>query len=229
MSADLQLSDPLDSDLQTVLSGFQNPAFLLSATGQIEWLNQSALDALKSARGIAQGPDGRLLLKHSPDNDKFAHLVKQLENLPLRGMAKNPSTMRFFVAGELMEPNLINITSLSGPFCQSEKQLGSQLDCSRRILMTIKYRADFPVTSEEELSHVFGLTKAEARIVDALVSGQSVRQMAGKFEVSVHTVRSQLKSVFAKTDTSSQSDLVRLIMSSPLEISSRSRSDEDWI
>ncbi len=59
----------------------------------------------------------------------------------------------------------------------------------------------------------FGLTPAEARVAGLIHAGQDVNQAALKLGVATSTVRSQLKSVYAKTATSKQSVLVGLLAS----------------
>lgn len=65
------------------------------------------------------------------------------------------------------------------------------------------------------LSELLGLTNAETRIAVAIARGMSPAEMARSYNLSVHTVRSQLKSVFRKTGTSSQSQLSQLVLNSP--------------
>lgn len=60
---------------------------------------------------------------------------------------------------------------------------------------------------------VFDLTVAEARLVGALVAGRSLAQHARETGVTVKTLRNQLASAFAKTSTTTQSELVRLVVS----------------
>jgi len=57
-----------------------------------------------------------------------------------------------------------------------------------------------------------GLTAAEARVVSMLVAGQSVADCAEATGLSPYTVRNQLASVFSKTNTSRQSELVALVI-----------------
>jgi DNA-binding CsgD family transcriptional regulator len=61
------------------------------------------------------------------------------------------------------------------------------------------------------LSQVFGLSPAEARLAAVLAEGLSTEQAARKLGVAKATVRSQLKSVFSKTETHRQSELVALL------------------
>jgi DNA-binding CsgD family transcriptional regulator len=65
----------------------------------------------------------------------------------------------------------------------------------------------------EALSELYQLTHSEAELVRLLAAGLSLEEAADKRGVSLNTARSHLKHVFAKTDTSRQGELVRLIVS----------------
>jgi DNA-binding CsgD family transcriptional regulator len=65
------------------------------------------------------------------------------------------------------------------------------------------------------LVEAFGLTQAEAGLAVDLLSGRSVSEVATCSGRSVATVRTHLASVLAKTETTRQSDLVRLLMRLP--------------
>lgn len=61
------------------------------------------------------------------------------------------------------------------------------------------------------LSHIFGLTPAEARLASVMAAGISIERAADQLGLSRATVRNQLKAVFAKTATHRQSELVALL------------------
>ena len=63
------------------------------------------------------------------------------------------------------------------------------------------------------LSGLFDLSPAENRVARALMGGASLRECAKRFGVAEDTVRKQLKSVFTKTATSRQTELLRLLAS----------------
>jgi DNA-binding CsgD family transcriptional regulator len=64
----------------------------------------------------------------------------------------------------------------------------------------------------EALRTLYGLTKAEAELVDLLCEGLPLDEAALHRGVTTNTARSQLKQVFVKTSTSRQSELVRLVL-----------------
>ena len=62
------------------------------------------------------------------------------------------------------------------------------------------------------LGTLFGLTPAEARLAISLAEDHSLELIAHENKISTATVRNQLKSVFLKTDTHKQSELVALLL-----------------
>ncbi|MDP9083088.1 MAG: helix-turn-helix transcriptional regulator, partial [Pseudomonadota bacterium] len=62
------------------------------------------------------------------------------------------------------------------------------------------------------LGSMFDLTPAEAKVAVGLVEGHDLQRIAMVHHVSIETIRSQLKSIFVKTGTHRQSDLVALLL-----------------
>ncbi len=63
-----------------------------------------------------------------------------------------------------------------------------------------------------ELRAILRLTLAETRLASALMQGASLDQAAAQFDVTRNTIRTQLHSLFAKTDTRRQSELLRVLL-----------------
>lgn len=66
------------------------------------------------------------------------------------------------------------------------------------------------IVEPTELARAFGLTPAEARLASKLVDEDSVETAADKLGIAYETARKTLKSVFAKTNTHRQAQLVAL-------------------
>ena len=62
----------------------------------------------------------------------------------------------------------------------------------------------------------FELTPAEARVALAVAGGHATEAIAQRHGASIHTVRSQLATIFQKTGTARQADLVSLLASMPI-------------
>ena len=70
----------------------------------------------------------------------------------------------------------------------------------------------------EFLKDRFNLTPAEAGVVVRLVRGESLRPCAKALDIQYETARAHLKSVFRKTRTHRQVELVLLVISAMNEI-----------
>ena len=62
------------------------------------------------------------------------------------------------------------------------------------------------------LQRHFGLSPAEARLVLRLVAGDTLRSAAAKLAIRYETARTHLKSIFSKTGTNRQAELVVVIV-----------------
>jgi DNA-binding CsgD family transcriptional regulator len=67
---------------------------------------------------------------------------------------------------------------------------------------------------EDQLMALFGLTRQEARLAIALSHGRSIAQSAEDLGLTLETTRLYSKRIYAKTGTTGQADLVRLVLAS---------------
>ncbi len=72
-----------------------------------------------------------------------------------------------------------------------------------------------PSTSTQALREAYGLTPAEARLMAALADGERLEDYADRQQISIHTVRTQSKQIFAKTGHGRQADLIREVLANP--------------
>ena len=70
-------------------------------------------------------------------------------------------------------------------------------------------------TEAELLQRMFGLTPTEAEVLNNLVLGLTVNQTATARGITTATVRTHLKTLFNKTGTTSQSELIKMVVTSP--------------
>jgi DNA-binding CsgD family transcriptional regulator len=69
--------------------------------------------------------------------------------------------------------------------------------------------------SIEQLAKSFGLTAAQARLLLTLLEGKPPAEAAHELGVSLNTVKTHLRGLFAKMDCSRQADLIRTVMTHP--------------
>jgi DNA-binding CsgD family transcriptional regulator len=65
---------------------------------------------------------------------------------------------------------------------------------------------------QQAMRQGFGLTIAESRLAALLIDGRSLQESSVELGVTLHTVRSQLKCIFAKTGVNGQTDLLRILL-----------------
>lgn len=74
---------------------------------------------------------------------------------------------------------------------------------------------------------LYKLTPAETRLLDALLRGERIAEFSERAGISTNTVNTQLKQIFAKTETHRQSDLMRLAYADPIASLIRANRVED--
>ncbi|MDB5394590.1 MAG: transcriptional regulator, LuxR family [Rhodospirillales bacterium] len=68
------------------------------------------------------------------------------------------------------------------------------------------------VINRDRVRDIYGLTLAEARLAGLLAEGRHLRAAAAQLGITFETARTHLKRIFSKTTTTSQADLVRLLL-----------------
>lgn len=68
-----------------------------------------------------------------------------------------------------------------------------------------------PGSSESVLQALYRFTPAEARLAAALARGQGLVRAAEELHITINTAKTQLRHIFAKSQTSRQAELVRLL------------------
>jgi DNA-binding CsgD family transcriptional regulator len=93
--------------------------------------------------------------------------------------------------------------------------LAAQPDTATNAARAVIYLSDPDgrLGTAAAIETLYGLTPAEAELVRLISEGRSLEQVASARGVTMNTVRSQLKQVFSKTDTSRQGELVHLVLS----------------
>ncbi len=80
------------------------------------------------------------------------------------------------------------------------------------ILVTITHPRSGKCIDLMLLGSLFDMTPAESRVAAALMEGDDVASIAQVLHVSVQTIRSHLKTIFSKTGTHRQGELIQLLI-----------------
>lgn len=185
---------------------------LVSAAGRIIFTNRSADQIVARHDGVTIGKDGRLrsLRKaQEGDLDKLVAMSTKTDGIT----ACTGGVVRINRAGKA-KPYSVFVSPLRSNYFK----LGYKSAAAIVFIFDPDEKSRLP---DGLIAVIFGLTPAESRLAALIAAGKSVRECASRLRLTEGTVRQYLKSIFRKTDTSSQSELVNLILRSLLVFSSQ--------
>lgn len=92
---------------------------------------------------------------------------------------------------------------------------GEQSNTAARIMVIITEIGQCKNSELASFARLYGLTNAETRVLEQLLQQQDTREISSILNISINTLRSHLKALFAKTHTKNQRDLVNFCRSHP--------------
>ena len=176
--------------------------FFLDRRGAIASANQSARRMLRTKDGIYEWR-GTLRVVAPREDDSLRRLVASA--LPRIGHV--PSGGLMSVRRSVGLPLIVDVH----PVTPGRADFGAE----RLAALVLVRDPDANRIDPEMVGDVLGLTAAETRVAVLLGMGRSVRDIARELDRSENTVRWTLKNVLSKTNSTRQSDLVRLLMQLP--------------
>ncbi len=189
-----QLADSLD----TLASGM----FLVDATSRITYANASGREMLREAN-LLRAPSGRLgAIDRVADQallDTFTTTARGDAAMGRRGIAV-PLKAR---DGERYVASVLPLTS-------GARRKGGAAYSATAVVFVQKAALAMP-SPPEAIAREFELTPAELRVLFAIINVGGVSEAADVLGVSEGTVRTHLHHVFGKTNTTRQTDLVKLV------------------
>ncbi len=193
-----------------LINKLHQPVILLSLTGNVLHANDAAYRLMQQTEIIKI--QNSSLVMPEPYLSEFRKNCHEFELCYRAGnyipeLEKNDSCIKIM---NVNKETLFVFSSLIIPET-SMKSFGT-----RPLAMLTFYHPDFaPAVDAQLLSTALGLTPAECRIALLLMGGLSLKQIAHENQVTINTIKTQLKSIYEKTDTNKQSDLVKLLLNFP--------------
>lgn len=80
-----------------------------------------------------------------------------------------------------------------------------------RAILTLRLAQPVRASLADDIARHLRLTPAEFRLCQALVAGQRLKECAQQWHLAYDTLRTQLRSIFAKTGTTRQTELIALL------------------
>jgi DNA-binding CsgD family transcriptional regulator len=160
-------------------------------------LNPAAESMVRLQDGLVI-QDNRLSTRRVFETTKLAKLVADVTAARKPGAAAG----RMLVArSDCVSPYVLTIAPMRAEMVTGDRQLA--------LILVIDPEQHCP--SENDLAEFFGLSRAEARVAAALLTGKTVSQIAAGTGVQIPTLRTQLSSIMRKVGVQRQSDLIRIL------------------
>lgn len=178
---------------------------VVDAAGKLLFSNSVAERLLQKGQGIAVS-HGHLRAQGADRNQLLQHAIREA----IVGFTGRSSHAGMLV---LPRPDALPLSLLVCP--APGHRLGADRLQATAIIF-VNNPDDRITPAEAALATQFRLTPAEARLTAALLDGEHVDDYARRAGLSPHTVKTQLKAVFAKTGCGRQSDLMRVVLTNPV-------------
>lgn len=208
----LVLSQSRGQALEAVLHGLSTPVFLVTAVGQVFFMNAPAERLIRTSDG---------LLMESGELRAF--------------LSSETHTLRVLITGAAEATGKQCATALKS------KKPGGTLRISRPygrdplevLVSPLPSRHDDWILRQPPLAAIFvtdqsrlhagdsivarlhGLTLMETRVAGAVSRGLAGKEICRELEISYNTLKTHLKHIYAKTHARHQTDLVRVLASPP--------------
>ncbi len=189
-----------------VLDALHQPLAWVFSDGRLYRANRAFDDALRSGH-VFTNKQGVLRIADPLIHAQYLRAVRECCLIADDGTGRDPNA-KFILRVDQRNrmPAFVTIAPLAGV------QLKSWPSRSCALV-----RIDEPgrEIAPEKLMEALGVSRAEARLIGALCSGGTLASAAEKIGISLNTAKSQLASVFSKTGTSRQSELMALVAALP--------------
>lgn len=194
----------LQDSYQSVLNMLPSAAFVLDATGKIQFSNLRGERLLQQERVVKSDATGRLCFPDARDHRAVSESVRctaarladnERPIIPLHAASKG----RY----------LAFVTVLSTQPHAPVRRGSTFLLPSLPIAVFVIDSKEIPQAKIETITRALNVTPAEARLALALLHDKSLREYADESDISFHTARTQMQSLLEKSGTRKQAALVR--------------------
>jgi DNA-binding CsgD family transcriptional regulator len=190
--------DPIEAEAaqpMQLLSWMKTPAILIDRTGSIIDANRQAVDLLRHDPLLRSR---KLMAKDRCSNERLQEFVRSAFD----SGDSQAQRLRTIIVRHDRRPLLVALVWRQPCLDPAALDLA---------ILALIDTDDRPDPDQTILRTAFDLTASEARLAAHIASGGSLEDGAAKFGIARGTVAKQLKSIFGKTDTHRQGELVSLL------------------
>lgn len=177
---------------------------LVDAQRRLLFANRCA-DRMLKQLGALRVTQGMLQPRYARDGKRFAHRIAEATRIGTDLGAHASDIVYLSLPMGKRQPVLI------APLQPADMPIISPLVA----VICAEQREKHPV-GEDYLISRYGLTRAEARLLSALVAGHSLADYAERTHIAISTVRTYMKRLFSKIGCHRQADIVRTVLSDPM-------------
>ena len=182
-------------------------ALLCDERGRVHYANPVVEDLMRARPSFTLTRDG-LVCARPRDTHRLRRLIK--------AAARTGRGETLDTAGACLRFDCEGASPLQVLVSPLQTRCDSALRFPEEVCVLILLKAPGPVTPPGDmLASLYGLTRAEAEVATDLANGHSLKEISDARQRSIHTVRTQLKTVLRKTSTSSQVELVTALHTIP--------------
>ena len=193
--------------LRGALNRLSVGVFLLDHALGVTFANTAGQQVLERGDGLKLDPQRQMTASgfQRTDGLRLEGWLKTLVGLPANARGSFSETF------EVARTNVLATYSVQCCTLEPNDPLSIGEGASHIVFVTDPTRVELP--EPEVLQKYLGLTPAEARVTWALVQGGSYQDVATSMGVSEETIRTQVRSTYAKTRTGDKASLTRLVLS----------------
>jgi DNA-binding CsgD family transcriptional regulator len=176
----------------------------VATTGHILFANVAA-EEMFSRRDGFESNAGKIRALVSASNDKLQNAIGEAAVMPGGAQNQNGITVE---RRSLLRAYQVTVFPVRSRFNQF---LG--MNAPSAVLLITDQEKEIR-TSENMLAKLAGLTPSQAHVASLLMNGRSSAEIAEQLNIQENTVRAHLKSMFSKTGTRNQGELMRFLLTS---------------
>ncbi len=200
----------------SVLDRFHIGVLVLSSSGSVVIKNMEAERILDLKDGLSLNSKFQLIAQSDNGHSHLGAAIKAA-SATSQSEGENSGSLLSIERRSGEDAFLVEVA----PLMDSQPEIGELL---RGVLIFIIDPTNRARISTAGMEMLYELSKTESLVCKMLVDGHDTREMAEIRNVSPETIRTQIKSVFAKTRSSNRADVVRLALNVNLPID---QPDED--
>jgi DNA-binding CsgD family transcriptional regulator len=187
----------------SALNGLPRVLISLTPTGEIIRPNSAGAELLQGE--VFSAKDGRLSICDRKVMQQFMEKLAEIRILGKMSVDNFIWNRSFRCAHDNLNYQLM---------LRAHIMKGWRIESSPYDRFVVLYIACIDSTASptaEQLRDYYDLSNAQARVVLALFEGNDVMTAAAKLHISINTIRSHVRAIYAKLGVSSQSELLRIL------------------